>query len=249
MIQAHSPLGLAAHVRARSCEGQVILLDLRSNRYIGVGPTASAVLSQSVKGWPSVRSDIDDSDLAPNSQRPIDVGALTQRFLSEGLLDRSALQRPAEESLVMADASLDFEDLAMPIETGARHAARFLKAAALSALRLRYQSLEAIARGVSARRRRRQAGRESPSTASLVSMRTSAIVYERLRPFLVTSHRRCLFDSLTLLEFLAGEGLFPHWVIGVKTRPFGAHSWVQYESTVLNDQHAHVRQFLPILIA
>jgi hypothetical protein len=34
----------------------------------------------------------------------------------------------------------------------------------------------------------------------------------------------------------------------VTTRPFGAHSWVQDGTMVLNDQHEHVRGFRPILV-
>lgn len=72
--------------------------------------------------------------------------------------------------------------------------------------------------------------------------------YEKLRPLAYTARERCLYDSLALLNFLAGEGLFPTWVIGVRTRPFGAHSWLQSGPVVLNDLHDHVRRFRPILV-
>jgi len=65
---------------------------------------------------------------------------------------------------------------------------------------------------------------------------------------LFTSRDHCLFDSLALLNFLALDGLSAHWVIGVKVQPFGAHSWLQQGSTVLNDQHDRVRRFTPILV-
>ncbi|XHS77115.1 lasso peptide biosynthesis B2 protein [Burkholderiaceae bacterium UC74_6] len=248
------PFSLAPHVRARGCEGQVILLDMRSSRYIGVGPGASAALSRCVQGWPST---LEDSSAAPAPQATIDTDALIQQFTSQGLLsgDRvqsplaTPLSTPLATQLATADASLDFEDLSMPVQIGAARVTRLLKGAALSALRLRFQSFEFIARAVAARRHRHQSDQATSPDILLASMRDSAVAYERMRPFLFTSHRKCLFDSLACLEFLAGEGLFPHWVIGVKTKPFGAHSWVQQGCMVLNDQHARVRQFHPILVA
>ena len=72
--------------------------------------------------------------------------------------------------------------------------------------------------------------------------------YLRTRPLLSTAHEQCLKDSLTLIRFLASERLYPQWVIGVRTRPFAAHSWVQEGSLVLNDVHETVRRYTPILV-
>jgi hypothetical protein len=69
-----------------------------------------------------------------------------------------------------------------------------------------------------------------------------------MRPLVITSHDKCLHDSLTLLRFLAAEKLYPSWVVGVRTRPFAAHSWVQSGDLVLNDTHEYVRGFTPILV-
>jgi hypothetical protein len=37
------------------------------------------------------------------------------------------------------------------------------------------------------------------------------------------------------------------FVIGVATRPFVAHAWVQIAGSVLNDTVEHVQDFAPIL--
>jgi len=79
-------------------------------------------------------------------------------------------------------------------------------------------------------------------------MRDGTAAYERLRPFVFTARDRCLYDSLALLGFLAKERHFPRWVVGVKTSPFGAHSWLQSGGTVVNDHHEYVRRFRPILV-
>jgi hypothetical protein len=80
------------------------------------------------------------------------------------------------------------------------------------------------------------------------SIRLAALTFERLRPLAFSARDRCLHDSLALVLFLFAEGLSARWVIGVKTNPFGAHSWVQSGRTVLNDQHEYVRAFRPILV-
>lgn len=80
------------------------------------------------------------------------------------------------------------------------------------------------------------------------SVDAAAASYLRLRPFALTTHDRCLHDSLALIHFLTTRGLIAQWVIGVRLRPFGAHSWVQRGSVVLNDQPDHVRAYEPILV-
>ncbi len=68
-----------------------------------------------------------------------------------------------------------------------------------------------------------------------------------MRVFLFTSKSECLFDSLTLLNFLARYGIFPDWVFGVQARPFAAHCWVQLDEIVFNDTVEHVGGYTPIM--
>ena len=79
-------------------------------------------------------------------------------------------------------------------------------------------------------------------------MHAEAARYTRLRPFALTTYDRCLNDSLALIHFLATQGHFPRWVIGVRVQPFGAHSWVQSGDVVLNDLPENVRHYRPILV-
>ncbi|MGV2497584.1 lasso peptide biosynthesis B2 protein [Pelagerythrobacter aerophilus] len=59
---------------------------------------------------------------------------------------------------------------------------------------------------------------------------------------------RCLPRSIALALRLARDGLAAQLVIGVRTNPFGAHSWTQHEDEVLNDSVEEVLRFTPILI-
>jgi len=147
-------------------------------------------------------------------------------------------------SLEEATTSLDVE--AQPANGAfvARHLLQFTTSVAVAAWGLKYRSLQAIAASVAARRARLR----MPEAESVQAMRSGVAAYEALRPFVFTAREKCLLDSVTLVTFLAREGLAPRWVIGVKTAPFGAHSWVQSGMTVLNDQHEYVCQFRPILV-
>lgn len=243
-------LKLASHVRACECDGQVILLDLRRSRYLGVGASTAKALAEHVEGWP-VQSAGTDSSFSSTT-----IGKLTQPLVSQGLLTEAppdslphALLNTTPDPLPYATveeatASIDFEDAASTATIGVRQVVQFLKSAAVVAWWMRCMSLHSITLKVATRRERLF----RPGTDSLEAMRGATAAYETLRPFVFTAREKCLYDSLALVGFLASQGALPRWVIGVKTSPFGAHSWVQCGQTVLNDQHEYVRRFRPILV-
>jgi hypothetical protein len=69
----------------------------------------------------------------------------------------------------------------------------------------------------------------------------------RLRILFYTAYRHCLFDSLVLSIFLTRHLVPCTLVIGVSTKPFAAHSWVQLREYVLNDTAEYVQSFTRIL--
>lgn len=141
--------------------------------------------------------------------------------------------------------SLNAEDAVQDAAIRWLRLSRFAQSAATASAWLQWRSLAAISRIV-ATRRARMAMRNGP--ASPDARQELVAAYLRLRPFAFSAHDRCLHDSLALTHFLTAENVFAHWVIGVRTQPFGAHSWVQSGDTVLNDQHEHVRRYQPILV-
>lgn len=235
-------LRLAPHVRACACGDQTILLDLLGNRYLGFGATASKALESLIRGWPVA------SASATTNPSPVATTDLTQRLLAQGLIVETQwdvdVAEAANEGIAEAIASLGADDRLTDIKLGARRVANFLCSAAITSWWLRRRSLDSITKIV-AMRRARFSGTVSDS---LDSMRAGTAAYERLRPFVFTARDQCLYDSLALLSFLAAERLFPRWVVGVKTCPFGAHSWLQSGGTVVNDHHEYVRRFRPILV-
>jgi hypothetical protein len=74
-------------------------------------------------------------------------------------------------------------------------------------------------------------------------------IFQTLRCWGFSEKNRCLFNALSLVYFLQRYGHFPYFVIGVKTTPFAAHSWVQRDRVVLDGNPATVGHFVPILVA
>jgi hypothetical protein len=67
------------------------------------------------------------------------------------------------------------------------------------------------------------------------------------RPLFYTVAENCLLDSLVLMTFLRYHGVSPAFVIGVKTRPFRAHAWVQQGHYVLNGEPDAIGTYEPLL--
>lgn len=246
-------LSLASHVRACECEGHVILLDLRRGRYLGISGGASQLLAQRLQRWPF-------SSVHAGAAFTTDSTAdLLHKLISHGLViaAEDASQQDTEADIAArANASESIEEASSTIELGPivsvppRSRKRllqllnFTRSVASAAFSMRCRSLQSIARSITHRRNRLH----SPNAEVIGAMKPAIAAYEALRPFAFTAHAHCMLDSLALVNFLALDGLTPRWVVGVRTGPFAAHSWVQSGHTVLNDQHEFVRQFRPILI-
>lgn len=71
--------------------------------------------------------------------------------------------------------------------------------------------------------------------------------FERAR-LVRSAANRCVPRALALVLRCAASGARVHAVIGVKTKPFEAHCWAQFGSTVLTDPIEHVIAFKPILV-
>lgn len=78
------------------------------------------------------------------------------------------------------------------------------------------------------------------STAVIAGHRASARWFSR--------HDTCLVRSLALARDLKAAAAPATFVIGVKSPPFAAHSWVQLGDHVLNDTVDRVAPFTPILV-
>lgn len=232
---------LADNVRACRVGDQLIFLDLLRSKYIGVGGPQLPALSAAILGTPTGRN---ASSSLPDPALLEDwIRRLRHHRLISTVRDDEPLPEPP--TLLEPISSLDTDDEDRVIGTDWRHLARLWQATAVTAAWLRKRTLADIAdRVASLGGRHAQCGADRAEDA----MRVAATRYMRMRPFALTSHDRCLNDSLALTHFLASQKLSPRWVIGVRVRPFGAHSWVQSGSVVLNDLPERVRSYQPILV-
>lgn len=228
---------LADHVRACLVDGQVILLDLLRGKYIGAGGASLYSLSSVIADWPARRSDA-NTEVAADG-----LGHWVNDLRQQGLLVPASSAPAQPRGLHPAEDSLPLS--AAPPLPGVpwRRFARLACSTAITTYWLKRHSLATIAGRVKRLRIRPPAAAEQSE-----DLRLAAAWYLRMRPLVITSHDKCLHDSLTLVRFLATEQLYPQWVVGVRTRPFAAHSWVQSGSLVLNDVHEYVRSFTPILV-
>jgi hypothetical protein len=128
---------------------------------------------------------------------------------------------------------------------GPRLFSRFVSSAIRARLFLKHRTFEAVVRRV---RHRVDLGLKGGSRVSEAELHHLVAAFSALRPFFFTAKDACLFDALSLSEFLAGYGVFPRWVFGVQSRPFGAHCWLQLNGVVLNDTVDHVKRYTPIMM-
>jgi len=226
---------LARHAYVTAADGVAIILDLRSGRYLGFGGTPAAMLGKL---------------MCMEAHEPVNTAIQDHAFVAE-LLERGilttdpALAKPRSiEQLPRAEKRLYAWDGAHPFEFKLRQALQFLGACVWARIALRVQPLERIVDRIE----HRKAAHGSGASPELHAVRDLARIFRALRPLVYSAERHCLLDSLVLVEFLAQNGVYPSWVIGVKPAPFAAHSWVQMGRYVLNGAPGYVRAYSPILV-
>ncbi|GAY24786.1 MULTISPECIES: lasso peptide biosynthesis B2 protein [Sphingobium] len=98
--------------------------------------------------------------------------------------------------------------------------------------------------------RRKALLRRPIRTAAKVRLDDAGVIrlvqrFRQLRILLPRSGR-CFVQSWLLLRLLRKRGVAAEWIFGVRTYPFEAHCWVEWQGRVLNDWADHVRWYDPI---
>jgi len=221
---------------------QVVFLDLHRDRYLARNIEQVRALTCWVQGWPRATA-------STNNLPSEDSAANVIRLMTaENLLtsDPSAGKVAALPSVPQPRATLTVRHPASSPRIRIRHVAVFMRALLLSTIQLRCLGIERAVRAVTNRRaihRARSHLLDIPAAAALVN------IYQRLRLFTYSSRDACLFDSLTLIHFLAAFDVCPQWIFGVETAPFAAHCWVQHGEVTFNDSVEHACIYTPILAA
>jgi hypothetical protein len=230
------PFQLAAHAYVRIGDRGAIVLDARSDSYIGLNLDQVCALSILVDGWPR------HSD--SNAIDPAQAWSFVRSLVNRGVVvPRCQGGKPYTSCCVpLAEDELVPWDEASPAGIRIHHIVRFVLSVVVVAMRLQFFSFHAL---VDKERQRAKRAAVRPWNMALAKSLLS--VFLNLRVFCYRRRGRCLFDSLVLLEFLMRYGIRPTWVVGVRDIPFAAHSWVQYERAVLNGTPAYVRAYSSIL--
>lgn len=241
---------LPPHVYACRTPSGIVFLDAKRDRYFGLGGAHVAQLADQVIGLSGKRTVGDDAPSPAVSVAVVE--RVAKKLIGAGLLclesgqtAQTAPRQPQTEAI----QSIPPPDM-KPVGTvsggypsvGAIDVVKFLWACVRASWWLRWLSLGSIASRVRAARRE-GLGYDVEQVLELVQR------FQMLRSWSFSGKDRCLFCALSLIFFLQRYGCFPYLVIGVKTAPFAAHSWVQKDGLVLDGNPASVGHFVPILVA
>jgi len=226
---------IAPHVRACETAGSVVFLDLRANRYSGMPIEAAPALRACIRNWPCrVASAPDPIDALGTA---CDAPTLLSTLLRSGYLvrepppqvatDAPNLRRVQELEVNGAAATLDRTVVW-----------RFMRAQIWARRRVHHSTLLSIAT---------ELGAHEHHSVPSIPLKECVSTFRRLRPYAFAARDQCLFHALALLHFLRSRGLTATWIIGVRTLPWAAHSWLQAGDDLLDATPEQVREYVPIL--
>lgn len=228
---------LAQHSYVCAIHNDVIVLDLRSDQYLGFDRKTFDRLGQQIQGWPSpsVANDVElDADDLAVLKELVDAGIVTEN----GAIGKEAVPLSVPQP---SHSLLERFGVEPPVVRAA-DVVSFVRAVVTTKQQLRRRPLQNVLECTTKLKLERSAsGRECQSAAEL------SRVFNTLRPIFFASRDKCLLESLALLRFLLSNRSAALMVFGVRTAPFGAHCWVQSDDCVLNDTLDHVLRYVPIM--
>jgi Transglutaminase-like superfamily len=217
-----------------------IILSANRDRYLCVAHAELVSIGDQLYGWPQEG----DSVVRPS---PIDAEThkLVESLTFNGIITSNPeigkpfadSEYPAPESRIEAFESVVSAHIPL------FQIFRFFLACAKVDWLLR---TKALSRTLARIERRRCRAGSSSVIGNVPHVSTLVAAFQALRPLYPRSYL-CLFESLALLEFLAGYCYLPCVVFGVVADPFQAHCWLQDGSTVINDEIERVGRYKPIL--
>jgi hypothetical protein len=217
-----------------------IILSARTDRYLCVAHAELASIGDQLHGWRLTS----DSMEAP-APIGVETDELVESLTRNGIITSNpALGKPFVESACpVPESRIEAYESTTSEHVPLQWTLRALLACARIDLRLR---TGALARTLAVTERRRLRAESSRAIRSTPHVSALVAAFQMFRPLYPRSYL-CLFDSLALLEFLAGYHILPRVVFGVVADPFQAHCWLQDGSTVINDELERVGKYKPIL--
>lgn len=230
------------HVRACSIADSTILLDLKRNRYFSVGAPVTRALFTLALNWSEAISCAGATEQIEPLE-PQTAVRIAEALVKAGLLSVDTPQAApiscGAVDLRCALASVGYER-SQAASPKWRDIVAFLRAFAWARRSLRSKSLYWIASELS----RNKGLSQEQAQERLVEL---VCIFRQICSYTFVTRGRCLLHALALVRFLASYGIFPAWVIGVKSQPWAAHSWVQDGALILDGTPEQVCQYTPIL--
>lgn len=218
-----------------------VFLDLGKNKYSGIALPEARVLSTWIPELSGGEFEIQSEQSDPQAISD----DLAQAFIGAGFLTTSVVPRrsvaPPKLRCTESFSSAPYDVSNGPIRSA--HIYHFAVAYLYVAVQLKLRRLRQIVHSFQNSKAVALPGQE-PSASELLSLLT---IYRQLRPWFFTAYEQCLLNSLVLAEFLHRFNVRPDFIIGVTTKPFFAHAWVQKGNVVLDDTVEMVSYFTPIL--
>ena len=198
------------HTRACVTATGAVLLDLKRNRYFGLGYREARSLSTLAANW-SAASTAYGGPLEP--MQLDDAARLADALIKAGFLTSVAPTEPGPQ-FASIDSSAPLASVGYELGAAPRvhllHIVAFLRACVWAKRAVNSRLLYAIACEVAENKANAAPVVDMERTVELVS------VFRRLQPYAFAVKDQCLFHALALLKFLSHYDIFPTWVIAVR---------------------------------
>ena len=232
------------HVYICRVPGGAIFLDLRRNRYLGVGEAEAYALKRYVANWQYAGPALDHESPHSGETESRILDAIAQSGL---LQSHDAGIGPFTPRVDLCSTLRSLEDLPVSLAPiRALSALRFLQCCIWARYALRSSSLYDIVCSIHGFGPA-DSGSISPSQSDIAHIKLLVESFRRLRPYAFAAHDQCLFHALSLTQFLKLHHVRATWIIGVRVRPWAAHSWVQHDDLILDGTPESVHGYTPIL--
>jgi hypothetical protein len=230
---------LSAQVYCCEFNDGAIILDMRTATYLGIDAEHARILRTCIETWPNFKR----FDRASMHAGNPDVAVLFRDLIGRGILTTAPTKAHSSQyecpTTGWTDPNWGAARRRIPIS----HFLLFSASSLQVLLRRRGRGLASLLRWIDDRQaviHRTDGLHERQQGSELLES------FFRLRIWFYTAYRHCLLDSLVLSIYLTRRTIPCTLVIGVSTRPFAAHAWVQIGECVLNDTAEHVQTFTPI---
>jgi hypothetical protein len=244
---APARFGVPFHIHVCVMGSGTVILDVRRDKYLGIGREESELLADLVVGWPQP---LWQRSPCPGAQAILRAANdLCESLAADGVLERIPEGKEGRVVVALRDMRGEWisigDELEMRGRVRLRHVRSFLSAYLWARYSLARRPFADVVAQISARKLKRVRDMDRCQLRKIAAL---VYVFGRLRPFVFGAEGRCLLHALTLMRFLSKYQLHPEWVIGVTTQPWGAHSWVQWENYLLDSNPEKVCGYTPIMM-